>query len=47
MTFKIIKGAKYYITKPKKEKYSGWYYCHARKAFFRWTEFIEGQKNND
>jgi len=47
MTFKIIKGAKYYISSPisiDKHKYSGWYYCSIRGAFFRWTEFIEGQK---
>jgi len=46
MTFKIIKGAKHYESTAK-HKHSGWYYCHIRKAFFRWTEFIEGPKNDD
>ena len=36
-------GLKYYESS-ETQKYSGWYWCSDRKAFYRWDKLINGEK---
>lgn len=38
-------GLKYFESENKNQKYSGWYWCYERKAYYRWDQFLRGEKN--
>ena len=37
-----IKNGSVYYESGGEHKYSGWYYCFYRNAFYRWTEYVQG-----
>ena len=37
-------GLKYFESENKNQKYNGWYWCYERKSYYRWDQFLRGEK---